>query len=197
MTLYTVTDSALFAAATRFASKEQARPYLHGIYIEPAAGGGILLTATDGHRLFHAHDPNGTAPAPAIIVPEKGKLPAPWSKPGTLTIDLAAGIMRHPDGGTMGARHEKEYTFPDYPRVIPAEFSGEAAHFNASYIGDLGDVATILQKGAQPFIVHNGDSAALVLFGARRDCFGILMPMRKQTHPADTSKPELPKAAAA
>lgn len=194
MTLYTVTDSALFVTAARFTSKEQTRPYLHGVYIEPAAGGGILLTATDGHRLFHGFDPEGTAPAPAIIVPEKAKLPAPWSKPGPLTIDLAAGIMRHPGGGTMGARLEKEYTFPDYPRVIPAEFSGEAAHFNASYTGDLGDVANILQKGAQPFIVHNGNNAALVLFGDRRDCFGILMPMRAHI---DKSKPELPKAAAA
>jgi DNA polymerase III sliding clamp (beta) subunit (PCNA family) len=193
MTLYTVTDSALFAAAARFTSKEQTRPYLHGVYIEPAAGGGILLTATDGHRLFHGYDPKGTAPAPAIIVPEKAKLPAPWSKPAPLTIDLAAGIMRHPDGGTMGARLD-DGRFPGYNLVIPQEFTGEVSHFNAAYIGDLGDVANILEKGAQPFIVHNGLSAALVLFGARRDCFGVLMPMRGL---ADTSKPELPKAAAA
>jgi len=93
----------------------------------------------------------------------------------------------------MGARLD-DGRFPDYSRVIPQEFTGEAAHFNASYIGDLGDVANILQKGAQPFIVHNGLIPALVLFGARRDCFGVLMPMRGL---ADTSKPELPKAAAA
>jgi DNA polymerase III sliding clamp (beta) subunit (PCNA family) len=194
MTLYTIADPTLFIAAARFTSKEQTRSYLHGVYIEPAAGGGILLTATDGHRLFHGFDPEGTAPAPAIIVPEKAKLPAAWGRPAPITIDLAAGIMRHPDGGTMGARHEKEYTFPDYPRVIPTEFSGEAAHFNASYIGDLGDVANMLEKGSQPFIVHNGGDAAIVLFGDRRDCFGILMPMRAHI---DKSKPELPKAAAA
>jgi len=193
MTLYTVTDPALFVAAARFTGKEQTRPYLHGVYIEPAAGGGILLTATDGHRLFHGFDPEGTAPAPAIIVPEKAKLPTAWSRHAFITIDLAAGIMRHPDGGTMGARLD-DGRFPDYSRVIPQEFTGEAAHFNASYIGDLGDVANILQKGAQPFIVHNGLIPALVLFGARRDCFGVLMPMRGL---ADTSKPELPKAAAA
>jgi len=193
MTLYTVTDPALFVAAARFTGKEQTRPYLHGVYIEPAAGGGILLTATDGHRLFHGFDPEGTAPAPALIVPEKAKLPAAWGRPAPITIDLAAGIMRHPDGGTMGARLD-DGRFPDYSRVIPQEFTGEAAHFNASYIGDLGDVANILQKGAQPQIVHNGLNAALVLFGARRDCFGILMPMRAHI---DKSKPELPKAAAA
>jgi hypothetical protein len=193
MTLYTIADPTLFVAAARFTGKEQTRPYLHGVYIEPAAGGGILLTATDGHRLFHGFDPEGIAPAPALIVPEKAKLPAPWSKPGPLTIDLAAGVMRHPDGGTMGARLD-DGRFPDYSRVIPQEFTGEAAHFNASYIGDLGDVANMLEKGSQPFIVHNGLDAALVLFGARRDCFGVLMPMRGL---AGTSKPELPKAAAA
>ena len=193
MTLYTVTDSALFAAAARFTGKEQTRPYLHGVYIEPAAGGGILLTATDGHRLFHGFDPEGTAPAPALIVPEKAKLPAAWGRPAPITIDLAAGIMRHPDGGTMGARLD-DGRFPDYSRVIPQEFTGEAAHFNASYIGDLGDVANMLEKGSQPFIVHNGGDAAIVLFGDRRDCFGILMPMRAHI---DKSKPELPKAAAA
>ncbi len=161
MTLYTVTDSALFAAAARFTGKEQTRPYLHGVYIEPAAGGGILLTATDGHRLFHGFDPEGTAPAPALIMPEKAKLPAAWGRPAPITIDLAAGIMRHPDGGTMGARLD-DGRFPDYSRVIPQEFTGEAAHFNASYIGDLGDVANILQKGAQPQIVHNGLNASRI-----------------------------------
>jgi len=194
MTLYTVIDSALFVAAARFTSKEQTRPYLHGVYIEPAAGGGILLTATDGHRLFHGFDPKGTAPAPAIIVPEKAKLPAPWSKPAPLAIDLAAGIMRHPDGGAMGAKQYKG-EFPAYSRIIPTEYSGTVGHFNPAYIADFGDAANILQKGAYPWIKHNGESPALVLFGARRDCFGVLMPMRARDFNFDM--PELPKAAAA
>lgn len=189
----TINDPALFCAATFCTGKEQTRPYLHGVYVQPATGGGILLTATDGHTLFHAHDPAGTTERAAIIVPDKGKLPAPWAKGGTITIDLAQGIMRHTTGGLTAGCREDGGTFPYYPNVIPRDFSGEVSQFNPALVARFGDIAQILTKGSFPGIQHNGNGPALVTF-ARRDCFGVVMPIRTNAVP-DLSRPTLPAAA--
>ena len=190
--MITIKDPALFCAALLSVSKEQTRPYLHGVYIQPATGGGILMTATDGHILFHGHDPQGTAERAAIVVPDKGKLPAPWAKGGAITIDLAQGIMRANGGLTAGCR-EDGGAFPYYPNVIPREFSGEVAQFNPALVARFGDIAQILAKGSFPGIRHNGNGPALVTF-ARRDCFGVVMPIRANAVP-DLSRPTLPTAA--
>jgi len=192
--MFTIADPALFCAAALCTGKEQTRPYLHGVFIQPATGGGLLLTATDGLILFHGYDPNGSAPRAAIVVPDKAKLPAPWAKVGTLTIDTANGVMRHTTGGLTAGCREDKGTFPYYPNVIPREFSGEVAQFNPALLARFGDIANILKKGSFPGIAWNGDSPALVTF-ARRDCFGVMMPLRKQAW-IDTTRPDLPPAAA-
>lgn len=191
--MFTIADPALFCAAALCTGKEQTRPYLHGVYIQPATGGGLLLTATDSHVLFHGHDPNGSAPRAAIVAPDKGKLPAPWAKAGTLTIDTANGVMRHTTGGLTTGCREIDGTFLDYQLVIPREFSGEVGQFNPALVARFGDIANILGKGIIPAIRHNGLSAALVTF-PRRDCFGVMMPMRIREQD-EITRPELPTAA--
>lgn len=191
--MITINDPTLFVAATLCTGKEQTRPYLHGVYIQPATGGGILLTATDAHILFHGYDPHGTAERAAIVVPDKGKLPAPWAKGGTITIDLAQGIMRHTTGGLTAGCREEGGPFPPYPNIIPREFSGEVSQFNPVLVARFGDIAQILAKGSFPGIRHNGNGPALVTF-ARRDCFGVVMPIGAQAVP-DFSMPALPSAA--
>jgi hypothetical protein len=189
----TIADPALFCAAMLCVSKEETRYYLQGVFIQPATGGGILLTATDGHTLFHAHDPAGTTDRAAIVAPDKGKLPAPWAKDGMLTIDTAQGVMRHTTGGLTTGCREIDGSFPEYSRVIPQEFSGEVGQFNPTLVARFGDIANILGKGDFPGVVWNGNGPALVTF-ARRDCLGMMMPIRANAVP-DLSKPTLPAAA--
>lgn len=194
--MITINDPTLFVAATLCTGKEQTRPYLHGVYIQPATGGGILLTATDAHILFHGYDPHGTAERAAIVVPDKGKLPAPWAKGGTITIDLAQGIMRHTTGGLTTGCREDGGTFPYYPNIIPGQFSGEVAQFNPRLLARFGDIAQILgTKGSLPGIRHNGSSPALITFD-RRDCFGVIMPTHWPTlrKVSDLHMPTLPTA---
>lgn len=191
--MITINDPALFVAAALCTSKEQTRPYLHGVYVQPAIGGGILLTATDAHILFHGYDPHGTAERAAIVVPDKSKLPAPWAKGGAITVDLAQDIMRHTTGGLIAGCREECGSFPNYPNIIPREFSGKVAQFNPALVARFGDIAQILTKGSFPGVHHNGDSPALVTFD-RRDCFGVIMPIRASAVP-DLSMPTLPFAA--
>jgi hypothetical protein len=49
----------LAAMVLPFVSTEETRYYLTGIQIEPHPKGGVILVATDGHRLGAVHDPEG------------------------------------------------------------------------------------------------------------------------------------------
>ena len=73
--------------------------------------------------------------------------------------------------------------YPDWRRVVPADASGEAAQFNATYVGELGKAARLLLKHSKTMpaeslihIHHNGVHGALVTFGARADCLAVLIP---------------------
>lgn len=60
-------DADLFMRVRRAVGAEDTRYYLTGVYVEPATGGGALMVATDGSAMLVARDPQGFAPAPAIV----------------------------------------------------------------------------------------------------------------------------------
>lgn len=57
----------LFRAASVCVSAEEPRYYLNGVLVEPHPVAGILLVATDGHRMAVIHDETGHCDAPAIV----------------------------------------------------------------------------------------------------------------------------------
>lgn len=185
-----IADPRLLCAALLFTSTEQTRPYLHGVYIEPAKGGGVLLTATDGAKLFHAFDEDGQCDRAAIVVPEKTKLPAPWQRGGAIWIDTEAGTMRHDGAGAVMGAKLYDDAFPDYRRVVPREYSGEIAQFDPARFAAFAAVAKILGDRAV-LVSHNGEGPALVTFAAEPRCYGVLMPFR--TGDAPLTLPELPQ----
>ena len=66
MTEYNL-DADLFMRVRRAIGAEETRYYLTGVHVEPAPGGGALMVATDGRVMLVARDPNGVAPASAIV----------------------------------------------------------------------------------------------------------------------------------
>ena len=54
-----ILDADLFLRAYSAVSTEETRYYLNGVHIEPAPDGGVLMVATDGHRLLCIRDPKG------------------------------------------------------------------------------------------------------------------------------------------
>lgn len=60
-------DADLFMRVRRAVGVEETRYYLTGVYVEPAADGGAIMVATDGRAMLVARDPEGVAPAPAIV----------------------------------------------------------------------------------------------------------------------------------
>ncbi len=183
-------NPSLFLAAAAFASTEQTRYYLRGVYVQHAAGGGLLYTATDGHRLFHAHDMNATMDGDNRIVGiEKPKFTAAWFKVDSLNWD--DGILSAADKSLLLPALEVDGSFPDYTRIIPSKPSGDLAHFNYSYLGEVEQVAKKSNLGAI-FVHHNGGDPALITFQTSA-AVAVLMPLR--TDQIESSPPTLPHAA--
>ncbi len=169
----------ILKVAHLFISKEQTRYYLQGVNIE-AAEPGVRLTSTDGHRLFTA----GVAFEDPQPVFDTFILPGDAIK-RALTGYKEKLIEINTVKETVGSVAYKpiDGTFPNWRRVAPSKFTGEAAQFNSDYVHDFGNAAKILNGGKKSFnglgayIAHNGQSPAIVTFG-RDDCVGLLMPMR-------------------
>ena len=67
MTIECVVSADLFARAAKAAGNDDGRWYLHGVHLEPAPNGGVLLVATDGRALIALRDAGGYASERVII----------------------------------------------------------------------------------------------------------------------------------
>lgn len=174
----------LLKAALVCASSEESRYYLRGVFLSTT---GHLVT-TDGHRMFVAR--LAERPTADVIVPYDAvtaALKMVGARCKDLEIDLAANrigqISFQPVDGT----------FPDWRRVVPtgeetpstkpgANDGPEHVHFNHAYVGDFAKMAAILcgKSTASQSVLHprTASGPALVTFGDRADCFGVIMPVR-------------------
>ena len=173
----------LLKAALVCASSEESRYYLRGVHL---ATSGHMVT-TDGHRMFVARlaeRPTADVIVPYVDVTMALKLAG---RAKDVEIDLAANrigqIQYTPVDGT----------FPDWRRVVPTGLEQPSdkpddapgrVHFNARYVGEFEKMADILcgkAKEAQS-VLHatTASNPALVTFGERADCFGVIMPVRRK-----------------
>ena len=175
----------LLKAALVCASSEETRYYLRGVHLSTS---GHMVT-TDGHRMFVAR--LADKPAADVIVPYADVVAAlklAGGRAQEIEIDLAANrigqISFTPVDGT----------FPDWRRVVPTGLempnakdpSDNAAHvhFDHRYVGDFAKMAAILcgKATTTQSVLHpvSASHPALVTFGDRADCFGVLMPVRRK-----------------
>lgn len=168
-------NPALFIAAARFVSTEETRYYLRGVFVQRADGGGLLYTSMDGHRMFHVYDATAEMVGDVRIIGiSKPKFPAAWLKSDHLTWD--DGVLSSDDKTLLLPAAEIDGTFPDYTRIIPSTTSGEAAHFDYTYLADFQDAAKKCGLGKM-FVHHNGESPSLVTF-SEAPVIAVCMPLR-------------------
>ena len=181
----------MLKAALMFVSREATRPYLGGVYIDPAG----LAVSTDAHRLFCG------ALAPDD---ERAALPAfdGWTIPGEALKRALQGFK--PPRGKVDPRitispervgdvacKPIDGNYPDWRRVIPeaAAMDGAAAQYQGEYLADFDKAAALLKGGRYGFarVYQDGKNPALVSFGATLpksgatfgnpvQAFGVLMP---------------------
>ena len=176
----------LLKAALLCASSEETRYYLRGVHL---ATSGHMVT-TDGHRMFVAR--LAERPTADVIVPYDAvaaALKMAGARVKEIEIDLTANrigqIQFTPVDGT----------FPDWRRVVPSGVEtpstnaalndgAEHVHFNNRYVGDFEKMADILcgksTLGQSVLHPRSASHPALVTFGERADCFGVLMPLRRK-----------------
>lgn len=200
-----VVSADLMARAYIAASTEATRYYLNGVYIEPCAAGGVLLVATDGHRMLVLRDPAGycegsaiVALTPATLKACKAKMPrgyaerymiahgekiaiASVSKPDNAAdlLALADNPSQEVEAYQVGALIDG--SFPDWRRVVPSEDVPAAPHspcFAAAYVGDFGK-ALSSGKSLHITIRAAADTDPHWIFGdGSVEGFGVLMPVR-------------------
>lgn len=121
-----------------FAPKADVRYYLNGLYVEPAAAGGVYLVATDGHALVVIHDEKGEAARPAIFPIPRLLLRQCGSRskkilPADKFVEFDGRMARVTAGAdyfehdvAVGCK-EIEGKYPDYRKVMREQPDAEVA----------------------------------------------------------------------
>ena len=188
-----------FAFLANFASTEDTRYYLNGVYIEPHPAGGVVMVATDGHVMGVAHDPDGSCDAPAIISTQRKPAaiflpPAPirdrcrleLTRSAELGGDRYLATRTGPTpkaGAAVGIVEVIDGVFPPWRGVVPWALMADptpmlAGTFNGQLLSRFAapyahcDAALELRQRAP------GD-AALVIRDELPWFVGVIMPMHR------------------
>ena len=112
-------------------STEETRYYLNGIFMH-AVEGGVMLVATDGHRLAKRFVTAEPGAMPGVILPRKtvgilGKLLSDKAlKEATVHVEVSDAKTRFSLPGITITSKLVDGTFPDYVRVVPQRHEGKA-----------------------------------------------------------------------
>lgn len=179
-------------------STEETRYYLNGINLEFTPDG-VVMAATDGHRMIVLRQPYGehaaTGAHASVIVPRdlvaKLKVKLRTLDETTLTIgDDRRLTFEHAGESYGGSRVDG--SFPDYRRVVPVDLDGKPAQYYPAYLADFAKARQELtgQKAGRdgtgsPLVRYNGENPAVVDFAwdTGFEAIGVLMPIRDRTEP--------------
>ena len=176
-------------------STEETRYYLNGINLEFTPDG-VVMCATDGHRMIVLRQPYGehaaTAAHASVIVPRdlvaKLKVRNKVVEETDLTI-ADDGRLTFEHAGEMFGGARVDGTFPDYRRVMPTDLDGKPAQYNPLYLADFAKARKELggdpgkNGGTGPVVRYNGEGPAVVDFAYETgfQAIGVLMPIRDRT----------------
>lgn len=178
-----------YRACAVFASTEEIRPYLKGVHIEPHPVEGVILVATDGHRMLVAHDPDGHCAGPAIVSVTGATLKAgkgkksdgPYGRRFEAVSEDQINVLSLLDGKReCECAWRIDASYVDWRRVLPTPSkSPKRPSFNPHYLADFAKVSDeLLIDRPTLFIQPNGESGAALITLTHAHVFGVLMPVR-------------------
>jgi hypothetical protein len=170
-------------AAALFASTEQIRYYLNGVYAE-SVGNHLRLVATDGKTLFAAQIEIGAHEPLKVIIPLDliKRLPATKKKFDHIDLVVEGNKIALTYMGTTISADAIDGSFPNYQRIVPAETSFETAHYDADQVALFGKAARLMGTSERPHVFNNGGAPAIVRIVPaahmpRVNMFGLVMPL--------------------
>lgn len=179
MTTITISRNQLLASICT-AAKKDLRDYLIGVQIL-ATETDTRLVSTDGSILSVQRLITGnvldTGPVELIIPIETCEKIKSRKDERPIELTIKDGQWYLDDVGTMHFFTPIDGKFPDFKRVIPVKFSGEAGQFQIALLSRFEKAAKILGATCKS-IRHNGRDAALVSIGRDHEYLGVIMPVR-------------------
>ena len=175
-------------AMLQFASKKDIRYYVNAICFEAGANGARMV-ATDGH-ILGCMDIGASLAEPVTesqcgIIPrevfEKIKKPKKGdAQTVEITIDAkeTGGTFSVKDGFSVHQGELIDARFPDWRRVVPTTFSGEAGQFDPDLLARLKAAHLELDGKYSPVLMHNGQNAACARIGGDIFIAAVIMPIR-------------------
>lgn len=131
-------------------STEETRYYLNGIFLHAtaadAADAGLVLVATDGHRLSKRFVRAETSPdMTSVIIPRQALkvIEKILPKTGEITIELSDTLIRFSGGSALITSKLVDGTFPDYVRVVPSSHEMQATIEASALSASIDRVATV------------------------------------------------------
>jgi DNA polymerase-3 subunit beta len=159
------------AAVLIFSGKQDVRYYLNGVFVEVSLTE-VRVSATDGNTAAVARHTESNTVRFDVIVPRATVELALKMRSEVISLVCEdtgnwslAGIRFTPVDGK----------FPDYRRIIPNGYSGEAAQFDPEFITRASKAGRALGHKGLPIIRHNGKDAALVQFYGNDNFIGVIM----------------------
>lgn len=130
-------------ALVAFMAKNDIRYYLNGISIRRHPNGGVVLAATDGHRMLLIRDSDGSVDEDIIFRVAPGMANFCKKPDAIVRIDretqLLTVFQKEEELYLMPGKCIVEGIFPDYRRVVP-NFEdlklSVAGHLNTKYLAD-------------------------------------------------------------
>jgi DNA polymerase III subunit beta len=174
----------VLAAASAFASKDEARYYLNGVCleIEPRA---VTYIATDGVKLIAYRHEKDDPETPDNLLVGRFIIPTAHCKSHKLSKD-DIGEAKIFGAGRLTIAHDFvdltfmpiDGVFVDWRKVVPRKAaSGALSQFNLEHLAAFKKFGDAVDHG-MPFVGHNGEGPALVFFSRVSHCFGVIMPTK-------------------
>lgn len=177
------------AALVPMISKEATRYYLNGVFVTPHLDG-ILLVATDGHRMGVIYDEGGQTNGdwicpvpPALRSGCKNKLADHIHFVGRSGYVTSEGF--NASGGDVTEIDEEHIavapappidgTYPDLRRIIPQEVPKQRLSFNRRYLSEFDGPQVELRP-------QDERSPSVVLLSDMPEFLGLLMPVYGGDH---------------
>ena len=166
-----------------FASKEETRYYLTGIHVEPYRDG-VLLAATDGHRLGVIYDATGETngqwicPIPKVLLQAARHRDADKIHLIGRAGYVTSQFFGDDDPAAIGEQHlgvaytgAIDGTYPNFRRVLPKKQPATSLELNRRYLSEFGG------KSIQIFAADPNEPT-YVLRSGDAEFVGVQMPLR-------------------
>lgn len=178
-------------AIQHFVSNEKSRTNINGFYVEPCVHGGVMIVATDGHKLAVFHDEAGHCDKAEIVELNTDTVKA-CKTPKKETINRYLIVSNQGlatiytgNDAPVAMQHGvfNNETFPDWRRVVPSETEPKNAKqfiaFNFQYFDafvkmakDIGATNAYMCISSQ-----NANTTALITSDNIPEFIGILSPV--------------------